>query len=232
MKAIVLFLIGGVLLLGCSQASENPAGSEKKEIEMKSAAPAPEAKEVSAAPAETHAATAEKLVVLATTKGRIVIRLFDQDAPRHCESFRSLVGKGFYDRTYFHRLVDNFVIQGGDPNTKDDDELNDGRGNPGYTIKNEANRWKHKRGRVAAARGGHPDSAGSQFYICLTELPFLDTNRYTVFGEVVEGMDVVDKIVNVPKKRQRPTSTEVSYPLEKTYINKATIVSSEELKKE
>lgn len=212
-----------IMLVGKPASSQE--GSEGKK------ATAPEVK-AATAPARPASATPEELVVLDTTKGRIVIRLFDQDAPKHCQSYRSLVRKGFYDGTFFHRLVDGFVIQGGDPNTKDSDETNDGMGGPGYKLKNESNRWKHLRGRVAAARGEDLDSAGCQFYVCLRDLPQLDEMRYTVFGEVVEGMDVVDKIVKVPKKRQTPYSREVSYPVEKTYIRKAGFIAEKDLKPE
>lgn len=222
----------GIAMAAASARAQEGAGRQADGSGAKQEVTAPGLAPVSPAPAPAPAATAEELVVLDTTKGRIVIRLFDADAPQHCKSFRALAKRGFYDGTYFHRLVDGFVIQGGDPNTKDDDEMNDGMGNPGYTVKNEAGRQKHKRGRVAAARGQDLDSAGCQFYICLQDLPQLDAMQYTVFGEVVEGMDVVDRIQNVPKKRQRPESREVSYPVQKTYITKAFMISSDEIQGE
>lgn len=129
-------------------------------------------------------------------KGTIVIELNLKEAPKTSENFLNLVKKGFYDGIRFHRVVPKFVAQAGDPQSKTMD-LNDprmGTGGPGYTIKFEPNNLKHKRGALGMARTPDPDSAGSQFYICLEDLPQLDGN-YVVFGRVVEGMDVVDRIV-------------------------------------
>ncbi|HLA00860.1 MAG TPA: peptidylprolyl isomerase, partial [Thermodesulfovibrionales bacterium] len=99
------------------------------------------------------------------------------------------------DGTTFHRVIPGFMIQGGDPNSKDPDKSKHGMGGPGYTIKAEFNEKPHKKGTLSMARAAHPDSAGSQFFICVADAPFLD-RQYTVFGEVVSGMDVADKIVN------------------------------------
>lgn len=129
-------------------------------------------------------------------KGAIVIELNLKESPKTCENFLKLVKEGFYDGIRFHRVVPKFVAQAGDPQSKTMD-LNDprmGTGGPGYTIKFEPNNLKHKRGALGMARTPDPDSAGSQFYICLEDLPQLDGN-YVVFGRVVEGMDVVDRIV-------------------------------------
>ncbi|HWP35542.1 MAG TPA: peptidylprolyl isomerase [Thermodesulfobacteriota bacterium] len=117
---------------------------------------------------------------------RIVIELYPDVAPRTVENFLALVRRGFYDGLTFHRVVPGFVVQGGDPN-------GDGTGGPGYAIKAEFNARKHVTGTVAMARAAHPDSAGSQFYICLAPQPSLD-GKYTVFGQVIEGMDVVQRI--------------------------------------
>jgi peptidyl-prolyl cis-trans isomerase B (cyclophilin B) len=118
--------------------------------------------------------------------GVIEIELYPEDAPKTVENFITLTKKGFYNGLTFHRVVPGFVVQGGDPN-------GNGTGGPGYTIKAEFNKRHHLRGTVAMARSQDPDSAGSQFYICLAKQPSLD-NNYTVFGQVVKGMDVVDKI--------------------------------------
>lgn len=116
----------------------------------------------------------------------IVMDLYPDVAPKTVESFVTLTNKGFYNGLKFHRVVPGFVVQGGDPK-------GDGTGGPGYTIKAEFNSKKHLDGTVAMARAQHPDSAGSQFYICLGPQPFLD-GKYTVFGEVTEGMDIVRQI--------------------------------------
>ena len=155
----------------------------------------------------------DQLVTIETPQGEIKLVLFE-DTPRHRENFLKLAKEGFYDGTTFHRVIDGFMIQGGDPNTKDDDPSNDGTGNPGYTIPAEINpKHKHVRGAVAAARMGdhmNPEraSSGSQFYIVENHdgTPILD-EAYTVFGQVVDGLDVVDKIAEVPKGgRDRPMS--------------------------
>src|SRR5262245_21707956 len=118
--------------------------------------------------------------------GEIRIELFPEDAPKTVESFITLSKKGFYNGLTFHRVVPGFVVQGGDPK-------GDGTGGPGYQLKAEFNKRKHARGTVAMARSQHPDSAGSQFYICFATASHLD-GQYTVFGQVVKGMEVVDQI--------------------------------------
>lgn len=155
----------------------------------------------------------DQLVTIATAQGDIKLVLFD-DTPQHKANFLKLVKEGFYDGTNFHRVIDGFMIQGGDPNTKDDDPRNDGAGNPGYTVPAEINpQHKHVRGAVAAARQDdrvNPSraSSGSQFYIVENHngTPMLD-EVYTVFGQVVDGLEVVDKIAELPKDgRDRPLS--------------------------
>ena len=116
----------------------------------------------------------------------IRMEFYPQDAPKSVENFVTLTRKGYYDGLTFHRVVADFVVQGGDPK-------GNGTGGPGYTIKAEFNRHKHVRGTVAMARSQSPDSAGSQFYICYGATPHLDGN-YTVFGKVVSGMEHVDRI--------------------------------------
>ena len=116
----------------------------------------------------------------------IRVEFYPEDAPKTVENFVTLAKKGFYDGLVFHRVVPDFVVQGGDPK-------GNGTGGPGYTIKAEFNKQKHVRGSVAMARSQHPDSAGSQFYITYGATPHLDGN-YTVFGRVVSGMEHVDRI--------------------------------------
>ncbi len=131
--------------------------------------------------------------------GEIVIELFPEVAPLHCANFDSLVRIGFYDGTAFHRVVPGFVIQGGDPNSKNKPRETWGYGDPSQRrIPAEFNHLSHKRGIVSAARAADPNSATSQFFICLVDLPQLD-GKYTVFGQVVRGMEVVDAIAQVPR---------------------------------
>lgn len=142
----------------------------------------------------------ETTAVIETKFGSVELRFFPDVAPGHVDNFISLAKKGFYDGTTFHRVIPGFMIQGGDPNSKNPDRSKHGMGGPGYTIKAEFNKKPHKRGTLSMARAMHPDSAGSQFFICVVDTPFLD-GQYTVFGEVVKGMDVADKIVNVPRDK-------------------------------
>ena len=146
--------------------------------------------------------TMEQTTATIETKfGEISLKFFPDVAPNHVNSFIDLANDGFYDGTTFHRIVPGFVIQGGDPNTKSDDRSKHGMGGPGFTIEAEFSKLPHKRGSVSMARAANPDSAGSQFFICVADAPFLD-GEYTIFGEVVEGMDVVDKIVSQPKDQR------------------------------
>jgi peptidyl-prolyl cis-trans isomerase B (cyclophilin B) len=137
----------------------------------------------------------ETTAVIETTLGNIELKFFPEVAPNHVNNFIELAKKGFYDGTIFHRVIPGFMIQGGDPNTKGADRSSHGMGGPGHSVKAEFNDKSHKRGILSMARSGHPDSAGSQFFICVADAPFLD-KQYTVFGEVVSGMEVADKIVS------------------------------------
>jgi dolichyl-diphosphooligosaccharide--protein glycosyltransferase len=139
-----------------------------------------------------------KLAVLDTAQGPITMEFFPNVAPIHVSNFEKLAESGFYNGTIFHRIVKGFVIQGGDPNTKNSTNMAAwGTGDPGYKIKGEFSNIPHNRGIVSMARSSDPDSAGSQFFIVLNDSRFLD-NQYTVFGRVVNGMDVVDKIAALP----------------------------------
>ncbi len=142
--------------------------------------------------------TTSKIAVINTTQGPIEIEFFPKEAPKHVDNFIKLANEGFYDGTLFHRIVPGFVIQGGDPNTKGDDSDRNtwGTGGPGYTVNAEFNNIHHTRGIVSMARSTDPNSAGSQFFIVLDDnenTRALD-GKYTVFGKVISGMDVVDKI--------------------------------------
>ena len=136
--------------------------------------------------------------VIETTFGKITLKFFPDVAPKHVNSFIELASEGFFDGTTFHRVVPGFVIQGGDPNSKSNDRSKHGTGGPGYTLKAEFSKLPHKRGTVSMARSADPNSAGSQFFICVADTPFLD-GQYTVFGEVIDGMNVVDEIVAQPR---------------------------------
>lgn len=123
---------------------------------------------------------------ISTPKGEMVFSFYPDEAPQHCAAFIKLAEAGFYDGTAFHRVEPGFVIQGGDPQ-------GDGTGGPGYNLKAEFNERPHVRGTVAMARASSPDSAGSQFYICLDDARFLD-KQYTVFGQLTDGFETLDAI--------------------------------------
>jgi len=134
-----------------------------------------------------------EIAVIKTLKGDIYVEFYPSLAPLHVANFKKLARTGFYDGTTFHRVLPGFVIQGGDPNSKDDDPSNDGQGGPGYSIRAEFNATLHEKGILSMARSSDPNSAGSQFFICLGRATHLD-NQYTVFGKVIKGLDVVDAI--------------------------------------
>ena len=177
----------------CAKTTDKaPAGS--------ASAPAAGSEASLATPASAPAAVdaAGTQVVLETAEGDIVLDLFPKDAPKTVANFLKLVHSGFYDGLTFHRVVPGFVIQGGDPNSRNENPFDDGKGGPGYTVPGEVKR-KHVRGAVATARmpdvvNPKRESNGSQFYIALRDLPSLD-GGYTVFGQVISGWDTIDKLV-------------------------------------
>ncbi len=143
--------------------------------------------------------------IIKTKFGDIEIEFYPDVAPKHVENFIKLAKEGFYNGTIFHRVIPGFMIQGGDPNTKDTLKKETyGQGGPGYTVKAEFNDIPHKRGIVSMARAADPDSAGSQFFIVVEDSRFLD-RKYSVFGQVKKGIGVADKIVNLPRdERDNP----------------------------
>jgi peptidyl-prolyl cis-trans isomerase B (cyclophilin B) len=137
--------------------------------------------------------------ILKTKFGDMEIIFFPEKAPKHVENFIALAKSGFYNGTIFHRVIPGFMIQGGDPNTKDPNKPETyGQGGPSQRLKAEFSDIPHRRGILSMARTSDPDSAGSQFFIVVKDSNFLD-GQYTVFGEVVKGMEVADKIVSLPK---------------------------------
>lgn len=145
---------------------------------------------------------ATRATIRVTAKGEpwgdIVLRFYPDVAPNHVNNFIRLATEKFYDGCTFHRVIPGFMIQGGDPNSKKADRSSHGMGGPGYHIKAEFNSRPHKRGVLSMARANDPDSAGSQFFICVADSHFLDW-KYTAFGEVVSGMELADRIANVKR---------------------------------
>jgi cyclophilin family peptidyl-prolyl cis-trans isomerase len=149
--------------------------------------------------------------IISSNLGDIKLEFYPEHAPKTVENFRELANRGFYDGLIFHRIVPNFVIQGGDPNTRDlSNRTRWGTGGPGWNIKAEFNKNKHSRGTLSMARSQDPDSAGSQFFIVLKDSNFLD-GQYTVFGRVISGMDIVDKIASLKTdSSDAPVDTETA----------------------
>jgi peptidyl-prolyl cis-trans isomerase B (cyclophilin B) len=144
----------------------------------------------------------DEVAVINTTEGTMVIAFWPDVAPNTVANFKKLARSGFYDGTCFHRVIKNFMIQGGDPLTKDPDkEAMWGTGDPGYKIKAEFNDRSHTRGVISMARSQDPDSAGSQFFICHGNPTFLD-HQYTAFGKLIKGDDVLEKIATTPTHPQ------------------------------
>ena len=146
-----------------------------------------------------------EIALIRTPHGEIAIKFFPDIAPKHVESFKKLARGGVYNGTTFHRVIPGFMVQGGDPLSKDPARRAEhGRGGPGYSIPAEFSEREHVRGIVSAARSSDPNSAGSQFFIMLAPAPHLN-GQYSVFGQVLNGMDVVDKIAAEKRdKRDNP----------------------------
>jgi cyclophilin family peptidyl-prolyl cis-trans isomerase len=221
MKTTILFFFSLSILIGCRDKKNDTTEMKKDTVKMQSKTETGDTVKAGTDSVKTEADTTSaakesNTVVLETSMGNITIDLYEKDAPKHVGNFKKLVNSKFYEGTTFHRVIPGFMIQGGDPNSKDNDRTNDGLGGPGFTISAEI-KLKHEKGSVAAARLGDAqnpkrESSGSQFYIVTGEASHLD-GQYTVFGKVIKGMDVAEKIQNV-KRDERDN------PIEKVVINK------------
>ncbi len=139
-----------------------------------------------------------EVAVIKTTAGEMVVEFWPEVAPKTVDNFKTLARQGFYDGTCFHRVIKGFMIQGGDPKTKDPTKEGEwGTGGPGYQVKAEFNNKHHSRGVLSMARSQDPNSAGSQFFICHGDAGFLD-GQYTAFGKLIKGDDVLEKIATTP----------------------------------
>jgi peptidyl-prolyl cis-trans isomerase B (cyclophilin B) len=169
-----------------------------------------------------------EVAVIKTSEGEMVVQFWTDAAPNTIENFKKLAREGFYDGTIFHRIVKGFMIQGGDPNSKDPAKENSyGEGGPSYKIKAEFNDHSHQRGVISMARSSDPDSAGSQFFICLAPVPRLD-HQYTTFGKLIKGADVLEKIGGTPVTRN--SSGENSKPTKRVVIESIKIVPADSIK--
>jgi peptidyl-prolyl cis-trans isomerase B (cyclophilin B) len=172
---------------------------------------------------EDKSVNAKEIAVIKTSEGEITLEFWPEVAPGHVENFKKLAKQGFYDGTCFHRVIKGFMIQGGDPNTKDENKKATwGTGGPGYQIKAEFNDKPHVRGVLSMARSNDPNSAGSQFFICHGDPRFLD-KQYTAFGKLIKGDDVLEKIAT--------TATEPGdRPVKRMNIDSIKIVSADSAK--
>jgi peptidyl-prolyl cis-trans isomerase B (cyclophilin B) len=172
--------------------------------------------------------SSNEMTVIKTSEGDMVVQFWTDAAPNTVENFKKLARQGFYDGTIFHRIVKGFMIQGGDPNSKDPaKENNYGEGGPGYNLKAEFNDHSHDRGVISMARGPDPDSAGSQFFICLAAVHRLD-HQYTTFGKLIKGQDVLEKIGDTPVTRN--SMGEPSKPTKRVLIESIKIVPADSVK--
>jgi len=187
MRSILLLLAGALLFGGCG-AEEAPSKS------------APEAPGAHEQPAEAVISDGPHDIAVLTIKdlGEIRIELLAEVAPNTVANFVKLAREGFYDGTQFHRVIPGFMIQGGDPNTKQEDPRLYGKGGPGYTIDDEHSSLPHVRGMVSMAKTRMPNTGGSQFFILHGDARHLD-GKHSIFGRVIAGMDVVDAIVELPR---------------------------------
>jgi Peptidyl-prolyl cis-trans isomerase (rotamase) - cyclophilin family len=224
MKAIVSIfaaaLMLGTLSVRAEESKTNQTDSAKKA-------------EAQAASNEDKSAATNEVAVIKTSEGEMVIAFWPDVAPKTVENFKKLAKEGFYNGTAFHRIIRDFMVQGGDPNTKDKSkEAEYGQGGPGYSIKAEFNDRKHETGVISMARSSDPDSAGSQFFICHAPassrgMQYLN-GKYTAFGKLIKGEDVLDEIANTPVG---PSATgEQSKPLKRVEVESIKIVPANSIK--
>lgn len=177
----------GLSAVNAEEASQTEVKTEPTKPEIKT-----ETKE------DKKIVNTNEVAIIKTSEGEMVVEFWPDVAPGHVENFKKLANKGFYDGTCFHRVIKGFMIQGGDPLTKDDaNQARWGTGDPGYKIKAEFNDKAHVRGVLSMARSNDPNSAGSQFFICHGDPRFLD-KQYTAFGKLLKGDDVLEKIATTP----------------------------------
>lgn len=211
MKRWLLTFAVGIMVAGLTFAAETAATEDSK-------------KDTSTPPSNAI----KEVAVLKTTEGEMVVEFWPDVAPKTVENFKKLARQGFYDGTAFHRIIKGFMIQGGDPLTKDASaEDRWGTGSPGYTVKAEFNRRHHGRGVLSMARAAHPDSAGSQFFVCLGDADSLD-EKYTAFGKLIKGDDVLGKIGDTTVTYSR--SGEKSKPVKRIGLESVKIVPADQAK--
>lgn len=207
-----ILALGFVSMAVATAQNDKPPAKAEKPAETKAAAPA-----------------AKEVAVIKTDAGEMVIEFWTDVAPKTVENFKKLAKDGFYDGTAFHRIIKTFMIQGGDPLTKDESAASRwGTGGPGYQIKAEFNDRRHQRGVISMARSRDHDSAGSQFFICLGDASSLD-KQYTAFGKLIKGDDVLGKLGDSPVVAA-PGTGEVSRPVKRVGLQSVKIVPADSIK--
>ncbi|HKS37777.1 MAG TPA: peptidylprolyl isomerase [Verrucomicrobiae bacterium] len=210
LSCVAVLSLGAVAVLAQADKKEGEKKDEKKEE------------------ARPTASDTKEVAVIKTSEGEMVAEFWPDVAPKTVENFKKLAREGFYDGTAFHRIIKGFMIQGGDPLTRDASKEDAwGTGGPGHTVKAEFNDRKHVRGVLSMARSAHPDSAGSQFFVCLDPAPSLD-KKYTGFGKLIKGEDILLKIGNTPVGPNK--SGEPSKPQKRIELQSIKIVPADSVK--
>ena len=214
-RGMVGMTAAGLLLAGAALAADPPASDAAKKA-------APKAPNAKAAEGKAGAAV-DEIAVMETSKGRMAVEFWPKEAPQTVANFKKLARQGFFDGTGFHRIIKGFMIQGGDPKSKNPKAPDLGTGDPGYKIKDEFNTHRHEKGVLSMANSGTPNSAGSQFFVMHGMAPHLD-GHYTAFGKVFEGVDVLDMIANSPVSPNPMMGGEMSKPNEWTTLKTVRIM--------
>jgi peptidyl-prolyl cis-trans isomerase B (cyclophilin B) len=211
----LLSAVLGMFVIGAAWADDTAT---------KSPAATPPAEKAAAKAAKPAAKPMNEVAVMETSKGRMVVEFWEKDAPQTVANFKKLARQGYFDGTGFHRIIKGFMIQGGDPKSKNPSATDLGTGGPGYTIKDEFNSHPHVKGVLSMANTGTPNSSGSQFFVMHGTSPNLD-GHYTAFGHLIAGMDVLDKIANSPTGPNPSMPGENSKPMEWTTLKGMKIMS-------
>ncbi len=217
-RSVLMATVLGVFVMSTAWAEDTATKAPAEKAPAAAKAPA------KAAPKGPAKGASDEVAIMDTSKGRMVVEFWEKDAPQTVANFKKLARQGYYDGTGFHRIIKGFMIQGGDPKSKNANASDLGTGGPGYTIKDEFNSHQHVKGVLSMANTGTPNSAGSQFFVMHGTSPNLD-GHYTAFGHLISGMDVLDKIANSPTAPNPSMPGENSKPTEWTMLKTVKIMS-------
>ena len=202
MRTFIILALGALFMVtSCKSGpkSETSEATKATETEMTEKKAEPTGK--LAKWPDDYPVDGDSVAVISTKFGDIVLEFYPDVAPNHVRNFKYLANHGFYNGCAFHRVIPGFMIQGGDPNSKDANKANDGTGGPGWSVGAEFSPKEHIKGTLSMARSRDPNSAGSQFFVCVARAKSLD-NQYTVFGQTIKGVEVADKIVSQPRDQR------------------------------